>query len=69
MRPRPASNGRRADALGEVRRDLREQLRRRIDARGLAAAPRTERRLRVREEALALLRERGAILPQRELAR
>ena len=29
----------------------------------------TERRLRVREEALELLRERGAILPQRELAR
>jgi pilus assembly protein CpaF len=69
VRTRPASNGRRADALGDVRRELREQLRRRIDARGLAAAPRTERRLRVREEALALLRERGAILPQRELAR
>lgn len=52
-----------------VRRQLREQLRERVDARGLATAPRTERRLRVREEALALLRASGAILPQRELAR
>jgi pilus assembly protein CpaF len=58
-----------ADALSLVRRELREQLRQRVDARGLASAPRTERRLRVREEALGLLRERGAILPQRELAR
>ena len=40
-----------------------------MDARGLATAPRTERRLRVREEALALLRASGAILPQRELTR
>ncbi len=52
-----------------VRRQLREELRQRVDARGLATAPRTERRLRVREEALAVLRERGALLPQRELAR
>ena len=58
-----------AEALTLVRRELREQLLQRVDARGLATAPRTERRLRVREEALALLRERGAILPQRELAR
>ena len=58
-----------AEALTLVRRELREQLRQRVDARGLATAPRTERRLRVREEAMAVLRERGAILPQRELAR
>jgi pilus assembly protein CpaF len=57
------------DSLAAVRREVREQLRQRVDARGLAIAPRTERRLRVREEALSLLRERGAILPQRELAR
>ena len=38
-----------------------------MDVRGLAAAPRTERRVRVREEALSLLRASGAILPQREL--
>ena len=56
-------------ALAVVRRELREQLRQRVDAQGLAAAPRAERRLRVREEALGLLREHGAILPQRELAR
>ena len=52
-----------------MRRQLREQLRERVDARGLVTAPRTERRLRVREEALALLRASGAILPQRELTR
>jgi pilus assembly protein CpaF len=52
-----------------MRRQLRAELRQRVDARGLAAAPRTERRVRVREEALDLLREQGAILPQRELAR
>jgi pilus assembly protein CpaF len=48
---------------------LREELRQRVDARGLATAPRTERRVRVREQALALLRDSGAILPQRELTR
>ena len=52
-----------------VRRQLRAELRQRVDARGLATAPRTERRVRVREEALELLREHGALLPQRELAR
>ena len=52
-----------------VRRQLREQLRQRVDSRGLEAAPRTERRVRVREEALRLLRESGAMLPQRELTR
>jgi pilus assembly protein CpaF len=57
------------DSLALMRRQLRDQLRERVDARGLATAPRTERRLRVREEALALLRASGAILPQRELAR
>ena len=58
-----------SDALTIVRRQLRQQLRERVDARGLAAAPRTERRVRVREEALRLLRASGTILPSRELAR
>ena len=58
-----------SDALSVVRRKLREDLRQRVDARGLATAPRTERRVRVREQALALLRDSGAILPQRELTR
>ena len=57
------------DGLAQVRRLLRDQLRERVDARGLASAPRTERRVRVREEALGLLRASGAILPQRELTR
>jgi pilus assembly protein CpaF len=59
----------RRDPLTLVRRELRDQLRQRVDARGLATAPPTERRMRVREEAMAVLRERGAILPARELAR
>ena len=58
-----------ADPLAKVRRQLRAQLRERVDARGLSAAPRTERRLIVREEALSLMRESGALLPQRDLAR
>ena len=57
------------DALRNVRRRLREQLRQGVDARGLASAPRTERRVRVREQALEFLRESGAMLPQRELTR
>src|SRR2546422_7607709 len=57
------------DALSNVRRELREQLLERVDARGLAAASRTERRVRVREQALEVLRENGVILAQRELAR
>jgi hypothetical protein len=58
-----------AEALALMRRQLRGQLRQRVDAHGLATAPRTERRVRVREEALKLLRASGAILPQRELTR
>jgi len=58
-----------ADPLADVRRQLRAQLRERVDARGLSSAPRTERRVRVREEALTLMRESGALLPQRDLAR
>jgi pilus assembly protein CpaF len=58
-----------AETLALLRRQLREQLRLRVDARGLSSAPRTERRVRVREEALEVLRESGAILPQRELTR
>jgi pilus assembly protein CpaF len=54
----------RADALVEVRRGLHEQLLRRVDARGLEEVSRTERRLRVREEALAILREERHILPR-----
>jgi pilus assembly protein CpaF len=58
-----------AESLHTLRREVREQLRGRIDARGLATSPPAERRVRVRQEALELLRQRGALLPQRELAR
>jgi pilus assembly protein CpaF len=54
----------RADALVDVRRGLHERLLRRVDARGLEEVSRTERRLRVREEALAILREERHILPR-----
>jgi pilus assembly protein CpaF len=57
-----------AEVLAQVRRELRERLLERVDARGLVTASRTERRVRVREEALDVLRESGVILPQRDLA-
>ena len=58
----------RTDALADVRRSLHERLIGRVDARQLDAMPRAERRLRVREEALSLLREQGHMLPQSALA-
>jgi pilus assembly protein CpaF len=58
----------RTDALVDVRRNLHERLIGRVDARQLDAMPRAERRLRVREEALSLLREQGHMLPQGALA-
>jgi pilus assembly protein CpaF len=58
-----------SDHLALVRRQLRDELRSRVDARGLATHLRTERRVQVREEALEVLRASGAILPQRELTR
>jgi pilus assembly protein CpaF len=57
------------DGLGEVRRGLHERLLRRVDARELERVSGAERRLRVREEALAVLREQGHILPQGALAK
>ena len=59
----------RSDALAEVRRGLHERLLTRVDARRLERVPGAERRLRVREEALQILREEGHILPQSALAR
>jgi pilus assembly protein CpaF len=58
-----------ATGIAEVRRDLRQRLVRRVDARGLAVGRRAERRVRVRETALELLRESGTLLPQRELTK
>ena len=58
----------RTDALVDVRRSLHQRLIGRVDARQLDAMPRAERRLRVREEALSLLREQGHMLPQSALA-
>jgi pilus assembly protein CpaF len=57
------------NALIDVRRGLHERLLRRVDARGLENVSRAERRLRVREEALAILREERHILPRGALAR
>jgi pilus assembly protein CpaF len=58
----------RSDALVDVRRRLHQRLIGRVDARQLDAMPRAERRVRVREEALSLLREQGHMLPQSALA-
>jgi len=58
-----------SDALVDVRQRLHRRLLRRVDARALEQVPRAERRLRVREEALAVLREEGHILPRGALAR
>jgi pilus assembly protein CpaF len=57
------------DGLVEVRQGLHERLLRRVDARRLEGVSRPERRLRVREEALAILREEGHILPQSALSK
>jgi pilus assembly protein CpaF len=55
--------------FGEVRRTLHERLLRRVDSLALDGISRAERRMRVREEALAVLREEGHILPQGALAK
>ena len=48
---------------------LHDRLLSRVDARQLGAAEPSERRLRVREEALAILREERHILPREALSR
>jgi pilus assembly protein CpaF len=56
------------DGLAEVRRALHDRLLERLDGRGLAGLSRAERRLRIREEALAVLRAEGHVLPPRQPA-
>mgnify|MGYP000138544960 FL=1 len=56
------------DALAGVRRALHDRLLERLDGRSLAGLSRAERRLRIREEALAILRAEGHLLPPRQLA-
>jgi pilus assembly protein CpaF len=58
----------RPEALVDVRRRLHQRLIGRVDVRQLDAMPRAERRVRVREEAMSLLREQGHMLPQSALA-
>ena len=57
------------DGLAEVRRGLHERLLRRVDMGDLSLASRAERRVRVREEALAILHDDGQVLPQGALTR
>jgi pilus assembly protein CpaF len=51
------------------RRLLHGKLLERIDMRVLEGLPRAERRLRVREQALGLMREEGHILPRESLSK
>ncbi|MFN2544662.1 MAG: CpaF family protein [Actinomycetota bacterium] len=60
---------RQPDRLAAVKRMLHARLLSRMDTRALGAAAPSERRLRVREEALAILREEAHILPRSALAR
>ena len=57
------------DRLATVKRRLHDRLLQRIDPDGLAAARPVDRRLLVREQALAILREEGHLLPQGDLAK
>jgi len=65
----PAEEGALADPLAGVKRDLHEALMRRVVGRGVEALHPAARRLLIREEALAVLREEGHLLPQEALAR
>ncbi len=58
---------REVDALAGVRRALHGRLLERLGGRGLEGLSRAERRLRIREEALAILRSEGHVLPPRQL--
>jgi len=60
---------RNGDGFARVRRDLHDRLLQRVDARRLESISRTQLRLRVREEALAILRSDGHLLPQSVLTR
>ena len=57
------------DALAPVRRILHDRLLQRVDAAELAAVGSAERRLMVRDQALAVLQEEGYLFPHDELAR
>lgn len=62
-------SGQRSGPVNELRSELAARVRARIDAGVLATSPPAERRLRVREEALAELRERQAVLSVAHLTR
>ncbi len=57
------------DPLGAVRRALHDRLLQRVGGRGIEVLHPAARRLAIREEALAILREEGHLLPQEALAR
>jgi pilus assembly protein CpaF len=58
-----------AGAHRRLKTQVAGRVRERVDATVLASFSPTERRLRVREEALAVLRDQRAVLPVRELSR
>jgi hypothetical protein len=57
------------DPLAPIKRRLHDALMRRVSGRGVEALHPAARRLLIREEALAVLREEGHLLPQEALAR
>ena len=57
------------DALAEVKHRLHDRLLDRVGGRGVEQLNAAARRLMIREEALAILREDGHLLPQEALAR
>jgi len=58
-----------AGAHRRLKSQVASRVRERVDAAALATFSPTERRLRVREEALAVLHDQRAVLPVRELSR
>jgi pilus assembly protein CpaF len=65
----PGGEERTADPLAAVKRNLHDALMQRMAGRGVESLHPAARRLLIREEALAVLREEGHLLPQEALAR
>jgi len=67
--PDAGANAEVRDPLAPIKRRLHDALMQRVGGRGIATLHPAARRLLIREEALAVLREEGHLLPQEALAR